>query len=211
MRKKTVLITLLALTLVVTGCSLFQKKVTPYSFTSAIIELNKVGSIEGSTTIYLKEDKALYETHAVSKISGTEEKIDTLLIDLGEKMYQIDLNRKTGIKVEKNPTYQKLKELPESERMAFLNKAALGAGSTDGTIKPSEQRVIAGQTCDVYTFQDVREVCLWNGIALYERNNFPDANIDSTVTASKIEVNVDVPDSKFDIPTDITFSERAST
>lgn len=192
------------------GCSVSnQNKVTPYSFNSAKIELAQTGSIQGTTTIYIKGDKTLRETHATKNIQGPQGKVDNLYLDLGEKIYQIDLNTKTGL-VTQNPFYNDLKNLSPDKRMDFQKRTILGLKADSEEPKPTAQKDIAGQKCDLYKIQNITEACIWNGLTIYEKTSIPEINLESNSVATKIEINPDIPDSTFTVPADVTIKDSST-
>lgn len=149
------------------------------------------------------------ETHAVHQAESGEQKIDTLYLENGPEVYQADLNAKTGTK-SKNPIYQQLKNLSSEKRMEFLTKVAIGIDNATPLPKPKEQKDIAGQKCDLYNIQGISDLCIWNGIPIYENILFPEAGIDLVVTATKIELDADIPDSKFALPADLKIKDSSS-
>lgn len=182
------------------------EKVYPYPFETARIEYELSGNVEGTITVLIKGDRAIHETEAVDTSAGGQP-IHTKIIDMGDTLYQIDLVNNRGQKG-KNPIYSQLQELPEGERMDFLTKLAAGAPE-EGAQMPEvvEQKAVAGETCDLYNIEDFGEICLWNGIPLYSSMSIPEAGIMNTNTATSIQIDTSIPDSAFDIPSDVTITE----
>jgi len=190
------------------GCASNQaEKVYPYPFDTAKIEYQLTGNVEGSTTVHIKGDKSAHETKAKSVESGNEAEINTLLLDLEDKLYQIDLTAKTGNSSD-NPIYAQLKELTPEERLPFLTKLATGLVADGGqTPTPKGQKNVAGETCDLYDIQGIGEICLWNGIPVYSSMTIPEAGIMSTNTATSIQLNVAIPDSVFNVPEGVEITD----
>lgn len=189
---------------VLNGCS-NQQKIYPYPFQSAKIEFEQSGNLKGIVTLSVKGDKSALETHVVKTAEdGKEEKIDSLYLTLGDSVYQVDLNNKTAVKSE-NVQYGQLKKLPPEKRMDYLIRTALSLPSTQNdSLIPKEQREIAGQKCDLYEIPAIGESCIWNGIIIYENSQIPEIDINNTITAKKIETNIDIPDSVFSLPEGVT-------
>lgn len=206
--KKLTLTALLALSLVaLSGCASADEKVYPYSFDSAKIEYKITGDIEGSTTVMIKGDKAVHKTSAINKTGETETPIETVLLDLGDTFYQIDLSAKQGQKGP-NPVYQELKRLPPEDRMGFLTKLATGqAMNGDEAPESEETKEVAGQTCSLYKIQNIGEICLWNGVPLYSSISIPEAGVTNSNTATSIQLNIEIPDSAFNVPEGVTIAE----
>jgi len=195
---------LLAAVFVISGCAQQgEEKIYPYSFNSAKIDFAMTGNLEGTKTLYITGNRSVIETHAVRK-GETEENIDTIYIDNGTTVYNVDLNAKTAIQAG-NPVYDALKKLPAEKRMNYLVNLATGntLNATDAP-KPGGQKTVAGQTCDLYDLEGLGQTCIWEGIGLYTSIKIPEAGIDNSAEATKIELNVEVPDSKFDLPSDVT-------
>jgi outer membrane lipoprotein-sorting protein len=184
-------------------------KVYPYSFDTAKIDMTMTGSTEGTRTIYIKGDKIANEIHATQKNGDQPNKMDIRILELGEDYIQIDLNAKTAIKT-KNTLYDEMEKIPADFRADYLIKQATGNQASGGTMPvKKEQKVVAGQTCDLYPMQTFGEVCLWNGIAIYTTIKIPDQNIENTTTADKIEINPDIQDSVFAVPADVKVQDAA--
>ena len=180
----------------------FSGPVYPYPFESAIIEYEIQGNVEGNITVTIDGDRSKHETVATAE----GEEINNALFDLGETLYQIDYNLGAGQKAP-NPIYSELRNMDENERKDFLTKLAVGAPETGAVPTPKEQREIAGQTCDVYDLQGIGEICLWDGVPLYSSVEIPEQGIKNTNTAVSVQVNPTIPESTFEIPSDIEITE----
>lgn len=198
------------MTLALSGCAGTQKEqVYPFPFESARIEYQITGNVEGTTTVLIKGDKQAYETTAVIKGADIEEETKTKIIDAEGMLYQIDLVTGTGQSMA-NPIYEQLKKLAPEERMDFLTKLAVGISDSGGVSdvpQPKGQKTVAGETCDLYDIQSVGEICLWNGIPIYSSMSIPEAGIMSANTATSIQLNVDIPDSAFNVPEGVKMTE----
>lgn len=184
-----------------------EEKVYPYPFETAVIDYSMQGYVEGTGTVYIKGNKSANETHVIIKNSQKEESMDSLLIDNGEYSYQIDLNKNTGT-VNKNAIYQELKRLTLDKRMEFIIKNATGSMGASGSVPvPESQEQIAGQKCDMYKIPSLGQVCLWYGKPLSSRIDIPGMGITNELTATKVQMNVDIPDSRFDIPSGVKLDD----
>ncbi|MBU0668157.1 hypothetical protein KJ951_03640 [Patescibacteria group bacterium] len=201
---------ILALTIALYGCAASEqnqkqeeKAIIPYPFSTAKIEYNITGNMEGTTTVKIKGDKTIHETIV--------QDVHALFIETPGKLYQVDLITKTG-NSSANPIYKQIEALPENQRMDFLTKLATGlSGEEDGSApQPTGQKTLAGETCDLYEIQGLGEICLWNSIPLYSSMEIPEAGIKSTTTAISIQTNVDIPDSDFTVPEDVSMTDLDS-
>lgn len=202
---KTLGLFIAVFTVALSGCSTQgTEKISPYPFDTAKIEYELSGDITGTISVVIKGDQSSHETNATEESTG--ESIHNKLLDKGEYLYQIDIKTNQGQKA-KNPIHEQLKALPQEERMAFLTKLAVGAGIEGDDPKSVGEKAVAGETCKLYEVQNIGEICLWNGLPLYSSMSIPEAGIQSTNTAVSIQLNVDVPDSTFDVPSDANITE----
>lgn len=184
--------------------------VRPHSFNTAKIVYDLQGSMTGTTTVVLSGDRGVHETHA--KVTRTEpdgttstEQVDTLIIDEGPTIYKIDLNTKKGQKI-KNEVYAELSGMTQNEeKLIYL--ARLATSSRDPQPDPIKTANYAGYECDLYATSNGGEVCLWSGIPLYSTLEVPSQNISNTMEAISVELNGDIPNSIFDVPSDIEFTD----
>lgn len=183
-----------------------EEKVYSYPFNTAKITYEIKGDMQGTKTVFIKGNQSSTEVHKTKNLSGVLQNTDTLTIDTGEYIYQIDLQTKTGTG-SKNPVYEQLKVLPASARAAFLTKLAIGVVDNGKVPAPKEQKDIAGQKCDLYSIAGFGDVCLWNGIPLYTSVQLPQAGMATTETATNIELNLDVSDQKFALPNGIKMQD----
>jgi len=193
--------------LVLAGCQAArqEEKLYPYPYDTAKITYEIKGSVEGSKTTFLKGNKSSVEIHQSRKTSGAVENLDSLIIDAGEFIYQVDLDTKTGT-INKNPVYQELKKIAAAQRQEFLEKLATGTvGENNTKPNPKEQKEIAGQKCDLYAIEGFGEVCLWYGIPVYSRVEISGVSI--TETATRIETNIEIADQKFILPDGIKMQD----
>ncbi|HLG25799.1 MAG TPA: hypothetical protein VI588_03350 [Candidatus Gracilibacteria bacterium] len=199
----------LSLAALMSACQLAEK-IYPYPFETAKIEFALNGNMQGSTSVSIKGDKSVHETHGVSTIAGTEEKIDTLIIDAGDFIYTINLNTKEGSKAPNTLTRQ-LREIPKEERLKFLTRIATGMnGAGTSELVPVSTKTVAGQVCEVYTIEVFGEVCLWNGIPLASNVSIPEVSLENSTEATSIELNGTIPDSVFEVPEGIILTEANS-
>lgn len=199
---KKIQLFLMTAVVLLSGCANKQStKVYPYPFDSAKITFSLEGSAKGTSVFYMKGDKSVRETHVVTQ---GEEKKDEMFIDTGDVIYQLDLNKKTGLST-KNPIYEALKKLTPDKRIEFLKRLAVGVDPEDTTKNPEvlREEMVAGQKCQIYAVEGVGEICLWNNIILKVNINVPDQNINSQIVATSLDLNLEVPDSQFDVPAGI--------
>ena len=205
----TWIIPAILVSILLSGCAAPEEKVYPYPFDTAKIEYKLSGTMEGVTTVHIKDDNSTHETHVVRKLpEDAQENMDILVIDKKDQLYEIDLNKKTGIK-SINPIYTQLKEKPMEDRLDYLVK--LATSKIEGEAPASKgKKQYAGQECDMYEMMEIGEICIWNGIPLYSSITIPGSEVTNSMTAEKIELNINIPDSTFNIPEGITITDLAS-
>jgi outer membrane lipoprotein-sorting protein len=184
-----------------------QQNVSGFDFNTAKISYKISGSSEGNSEVIIKGDKKVIKTNLVqTKIDGTKKQSKLYIIQDGEKVYTLNEDSKTGTVV-KNPLYQELQKLsPEMRRTRLIKEAIRVTESESELPKVEKQETIAGQACDVYK-TGFTENCLWQAIPLKTVASLPDYGIETTTEATKVEVNIDLADSLFKVPTDYNITE----
>jgi len=195
--------------LIASGCtqqnqqsaSLYQ-----YPFKTAIIEYAIKGTTEGSSKVTIKGDKSVREAHITYHKPTGDEKQDNLFIDTGKYNYSVDLDKKVA-SMTPNPFYTYFMGVAPSQRQDYLKKIALGIDPEKAStqqISSTGTETVAGQTCETYQMQDYGKMCLWNGIPLKTNISLPSFGLTNNTVATSIQTDINVPDSTFDVPTDIT-------
>jgi hypothetical protein len=180
-------------------------KLYPYSFNSAKIDYTLTGNISGTSTRYFKGDNMALESHTTNTAKGGDEKSNTKTIYSGHTMYQIDLDNKTAMAAN-NPDEQDLANIPASQKVATLVSKMVGPA---GNNKPTGQKTVAGQNCDLYDLSGLGEICLWNGIPLYSK--LAAGEFSSETTATNIAINAQIDDNVFQVPADIKITDPRIT
>lgn len=200
--KKIILAAIICASTISAGCGLAEEKIYPYPFNSARIEYASPTDEAAKTVVTIKGDKELFQTKGKS---------NTLMIINKEKIYYINLDSKTGTMAQ-NQTYAELKKLPKADRINYLMGVTIGLKETkNGMDLPAAtgKKQIAGQTCDEYVSNTVGKVCLWNALPL-EINSEAMGGGTLSAVANKVEVNIDVPDSVFDLPSGIEIKDLSA-
>ncbi|MGL5830840.1 MAG: hypothetical protein ACRCZE_01700 [Candidatus Altimarinota bacterium] len=190
-----------------TGCQFFNgsgNNVYGYDFSTAKITYEISGSSTGSSEALVKGEKKVIKSDInQTKLDGTTAQINSYLIQDGENVYTLSSDTKTGSLI-KNPLYNKLKGMSvEDRKKELILEAIRQADNPDDTqnLQPETTETVAGQTCEVYK-NDRTTVCLWQGIPLKAVASLPEYGIETTTIATKIELNQDIADSEFAVPSD---------
>lgn len=182
-----------------------------YNFDTAKITYQISGSSVGTSDVLIKGEKKLIHNQITQKrLDGQEVKINTILIQDGEKLYTLDPGSKTGSLV-KQPIYAELIKLsPEQRKQKMILESIRDNRSPEEQLKeppkPTKSENIAGQTCDLYV-SGVLQTCLWQGVPLKGTASLPDYGIQTETIATKVEINPTISDSEFDVPKDYQITE----
>ncbi len=171
-----------------------QDALKVYNLKSGIIEYKHSGTRSGSSTMYFDDYGQKSANYSVLTTNGTTRK--SWVISLGEIQYMFDPDTKTGQKL-KNPMIEMLREINDLEK--FTEEIYTRMGFKDaGTEK------YLGKDCRVFK-GDMGKVLTWNGLLMYMEMNIM-GNI-TRQEATKVDVNVPVKATYFEIPQGITFTE----
>ncbi|MBI3028074.1 MAG: hypothetical protein HYY64_00970 [Candidatus Rokubacteria bacterium] len=179
----------------------------------------------GTQTVYLKGEKLAKVTKMTLPAGkGKTTTVGTLQIYTADHIFTLDLIQKTGTKIDNPKRYGKAEydKLSEGEKEAFHERMRTrGVISFDLPYvgKKVGTATILGHTCDVYqlgeepvpeklferlqTGQDFSmNTCLWEGAIPLRvlRSRFARSE---ELLATKIEKNVEIADSHFEVPRDI--------
>ncbi len=208
--------TIVIFSLIIAGCGVQNQRVYPYPFDTAHVEFSIKGAMNGKSTLYIKGDNYFQEFIGIEKEEGKDKEVHNIIIERDGLVYQIDMNKKTGQKIE-DPTYKIMKETEQSKKMQKLIDIQVGVNeeksSKSVTTKVTKEgtKEVAGKTCELYktAFSEAgeTEMCLWGGIPLYTVLNIPSVSIKNVSEASLVETNIPVDDKRFEVPKDITFQE----
>jgi|GEM_PF-1563719 len=199
--------------LVVSGCAQTNGSLYQYPFNSAKIVYSINGTTEGTSTLTIKGDKSIRESHIIFHKPTGDEKQDNLYIDDGKNVYSVDLAKKVGA-MTPNPLYNILTAVDPSMRQDTLTKLAVGMSPDQAATQQSQtlgKETVAGQECIDYDTGGFGQMCLWNSIPLKTNISIPDLGLTNNTIATSIQTNVDVADNAFDVPADITMQQVGAT
>lgn len=168
-----------------------------YQIKSAIIEYKIEGSSEGTETLYFDNygQKEAKRTKLKTTMMGFTQETDQLIVLDKNWIYTADFKTKTITKME-NPSYEMLMELTkENTELEKLSSAMMEnmGGKMIGT------ESIDGKKCDVWEVASLgSKMWIHKSIPLKTVVNMMGMNI--TYKTTKIQLNVPVPSSKFELP-----------
>lgn len=204
MRKTLILLTLINTALFLLAALSYApgKKIKRYKVKSGIIELQVSGMQQGKETIYF-DDWGLLEakyTHTVLSIMGMKQETNTLTLIAGDSTYSIDLNTKTGTKME-TPFMSELSKNAKTDDLTDVGKKMMQqmGGKKTGMEK------IAGKRCEVWEIKSMgSKTWIWNGVSLKTEVNFGGMKMSSEAKSAKF--NVPIPPEKVKMPAGVTIS-----
>jgi hypothetical protein len=218
--------------------SLPNPYVKTYPFKSAIIYYKNTITygpgkpLEGTTVAYIKADKtAMVTKMTVPDVrSGKNQEVESMQIIDPEYIYLINMTANVGTKLDNSTKFTKAayEALSASEKKTFHERLAKSRGivSMDlpalGLKEKSEE--ILGRKCDLYHLSSGfaegtvdseywdEQTCVWGTTGIVLKRREERHGVITTQTATKIEENVPIPDSRFTVPegTKITYDEATS-
>ena len=195
------------LNLLLINISIFSNAEIPMGgdkFDTLYIEYSLSGKYQtGKETFIQSQNKTSREIYLETNILSKKFMEHTLEIDDGVNFYRINLINKTGMKL---PSLNSLKK-----QMIANNPQIFKAGRKNPlSIAPprgltNKKETILGKECKVY-FYNNKWIYIWEDVLLQEIEDAMDKFIRK---AEKLEVNLPVDDSRFMIPKDIKFTNKA--
>lgn len=177
-----------------------KPEVKIFPFKSAIIEYKYEAQLSGTHIKYI-DDYGNKQADYIRKeinLGETEKKYETILIEQ-DKAYSLNF-ADTTVSLAKNNTYAyffKYTDKSGEEIINAIETAASGWKQT-GTIK------FLDKDCKIWeSGKSLRYT--WNGIILYDELNFMVMMVE---TATKIQIDIKVPQEKFEIPQGYKYSEN---
>ncbi len=174
-----------------------QEVYKAYGIKSAVIEYKHSGSRTGTTTMYFDNYGA---KSATQQNLTTRNKLEKgWILSLDDTIYMFDPATKKGVKMG-NPMAASLKKEKDYDKAAKAIYAKMGY-----TEAAPEQWL--GRECKVYSGK-MGKVLTWNGLLMYM-----ETKVGTTVSkqeATKVDINVPVKASVFELPKDIEFSDMPS-
>ena len=193
------IIVLLLFTLFAINVFSQEKQVKIFPFKSAIIEYKYEASFKGTRVKYIDDwgyKQADYIRKELNMGDAVEKDFQTIIL-IGEKAYTINL-QENNFAVGRNSTYNYYL-LNEDKKCTAISDAILQ--SAQG-YKSAGTKKYLKKKCQVWEFDDATQYT-WKGLLLFSEINFFTMMIEK---ATSIKVDVDIPESKFEIPQGLKFS-----
>jgi hypothetical protein len=178
-----------------------------YNIKSGIIEYSMKGITTGKETIYFDDwgDKEATYSESETKMMGMTSKTKTLTIIDGEWVYNIDMDKETGVRA-KNMMYENNKNNNDKEGQNQNLKSSNDQMMKDMGGEKIGQEMILGKMCDIWEIKKMgTKTWVWNGISLKNSTNIAGFKMD--LIATKLLENAKVPANKFRVPDDVKITE----
>lgn len=174
-----------------------------YGVKSAVVEYAITGSQSGTKTLYFDDwgMKQAEYTNSVLQIAGFSKTLNLLNIIKDDSNYIIDLERKTGTKT-KNPVRKLIAELQNQKSFGEFGEQIL---LKNGAMKVGREDFL-DKECDIYEIANTStKIWIWKWIPL--KTITRTGGVEINTVAKKIDINVNIPAEKFELPKDITINE----
>jgi len=175
-----------------------------YQIKSGVVEYTLSGTRKGTETIYFENwgmREAKY-TKAELSVAGFTQKQNTLTLMDGGYTYNIDLDTRTGTKME-TPL---LKEIAANQK--DLTEAGEKMMKSMGGVKIGTE-VVLGKTCDVWEIKNMKsKTWVWKGVPLKTQVSMP--SMEMTIMATKLDEGAAIAADKFTIPSDVKINDAGN-
>lgn len=171
---------------------------------SGVVEYALSGMRSGTEVLYWDDwgERQSRCTKASISMMGMTQTSDDCVISLPDVVYTIDMKTKTAMK-SNNPGKAFADGLSDEELEEFGRRMNESMG-----MKKVGTDTVAGHSCDLWRADQMQtETCTHKGIPL--RTMTKTMGTAMTITATKVDLDADVDDSRFTLPADVTVQEAA--
>ncbi|MDA3929271.1 MAG: hypothetical protein PF541_09950 [Prolixibacteraceae bacterium] len=190
---KTKVISILLLLLIVSTIS-YAQQYRKYPFRSGKVEYKMDGNTTGTSTLIWDDYgyKEFNVENSVSTMFGQTTTSNDYSLMIGSEMYEWSNNDENVYQLS-NPMAQKWEDgdYDEDDVEAFSIEMLEALG-----FEKIGTETVLGKKCDVY--KGLGKVWVWKGISL--KTEVKILGTISTITATKIETNIRIPSSSFELP-----------
>lgn len=175
----------------------------PYSFKTAYVEYTIEGNTTGKQTLYIDNWGWNHSetTQSVTKILGHKTETNERKVTLKLETYQWVPGEKSGSKVH-NAMLEELLADPNFDMLDFSKKTMESLG-----FEKAGKETVNTKDCDVWKGLG-STIWIWNDLAVKTQVRVLGTKYD--LNATKIELNVSIPENEFHIPSDINFEEYST-
>lgn len=171
---------------------------------SGIVEYRLTGARTGTETLYWDDwgQRQARMTKASITMMGVTQTTDDWVITLPDVVYTIDMKTKTAMRAE-NPAAALAEGLSAEDLEEFGRYVSEATG-----MKRVGTDTVAGLTCELWRAEELQsETCSYRGVPLRSSANM--MGLSTAMTATRVELNARVDESRFKVPAGVTVSEAA--
>jgi len=180
-----------------------QQKVRFFDFETAIVEYTYEGNETGKQIMYIDQYgwKRAEWTNITTKMLGQTTEKKQIMVSIGLDVWQWDPIARTGTRVH-NQMLENLMKDPQFDPEKYAKETMENLG-----FQKTGTEIVQGKNCEVWKGMG-STIWIWNGLGI--KTEVKLLGQKTTWTATKIDLNVKVPQDKFTIPSDIKFGEAQS-
>jgi len=188
----------------ISGFAIAEEKIKPYSFKTAIVEYTYSGNTSGTQTLYIDEHgwNQCEITNTVMKSFGQKNETNEVKLTLGIEIYQWTPGKNTGTQMHNSMLEELLKD-PDFDIKEFSKELMEQLG-----FEKTGNETVNGRNCIVWKGMG-STIWIWNDIAV--KTEVKVLGQKTIWTATSIQFDVPVPESKFKVPTDVQFVKYDSS
>jgi hypothetical protein len=182
------------------------KKGKLYPFKTAVIEYTYEGNTTGTQNLYIDNYGWLQckIEQTASKAFGQKSEVNSAEITKDFDIYHWDLKTKTGTKM-RNTLAEDLMNDPNFDPEEFGKKTMESLG-----FEKKGTETINGKVCEVWKgLAGSSTIWMWNSLAM--KSEIKMLGTKTIWTATTIKIDEGVPSGKFNIPSDVEFSDGGTT
>lgn len=172
---------------------------------SGMVEYQLTGARTGTETLYWDDwgQRQARLTKASVTTMGFTQTTDDWVITLPDVVYTIDMKTKTAMRAD-NPTTALAEGLGVEDLEEFGRRVSESMG-----MKRVGTDTVAGYACEVWRTEQLQsETCTHKGVPLRSQTDM--MGLSTGFTATKVDLDARVDESRFKVPADVTVSDAAS-
>jgi hypothetical protein len=182
------------------------KKEKMYPFKTAVIEYTYEGNTTGKQNLYIGNYGWLQckTEQTVNKAFGQKTETNKAEITKDFDVYQWDIKTRVGSKM-RNTLAENLMNDPNFDPEEFGKKSMDALG-----FEKKGTETINGKVCEIWKgLAGSSTIWMWNSLAM--KTEIKMLGTKTVWTATSIKINEGVPSGKFDLPSDIKFTDGGTT
>ncbi len=174
-----------------------------YGIESGIVEYKMSGSQTGTETLQFDNYgmREVKHTNTTMEVMGYKTETSTISLFDGEWHYSWDPKTKQGTKMSEKMLFEMAEKYKTKDFKEIGEKMMESMGA-----KKLANETFLGKDCEVWEVEMANtKTWNWNGVTLKTETSMMGITINSEATS--IQDDVSIPEDKFAVPTDVTFTE----